>query len=82
MKQQCLSEDFIVISDNMERIARGLYAKYNGGERELASGETKKESVWEEEPRRKKEVVSVQRSLYLHKHREEMQSDKEDKLCW
>ncbi len=45
MKQRCLSEDFIAINDNIERIARGLFAKCNGGERELASGETEKESV-------------------------------------
>ena len=47
MKQRCLSEDFIAINDNMKRIARGLYAKRNGGERELASGETHRESVCE-----------------------------------
>ncbi len=70
MKQQCLSEDFIAINDNMKRIARGLYAKHNGGERELASGETKKESVLETERRRKREVASVQR--FLHKHKQEM----------
>jgi hypothetical protein len=30
---------------------------------------------------RKREVASVQRSTDLHKHREEMQSDKKNKLC-
>jgi hypothetical protein len=39
MKQQCLSEDFIAISDNTKRFAMGFYAKRNGGERELDSGE-------------------------------------------
>ncbi len=46
MKQRYLTEDFIAINDNMERIARGLYAKRNGGERELSSGEAEKESEW------------------------------------
>jgi hypothetical protein len=35
----------IAINDNMKRFAMGLYAKQNGGERELASGETERESV-------------------------------------
>ncbi len=43
MKQRCLSEDFIVINDNTKRFAMGLYAKHNGGERELANGETERE---------------------------------------
>jgi hypothetical protein len=38
VKQQCLSDDFITINDNTKRFARGLYAKQNGGERELDSG--------------------------------------------
>ncbi len=78
VKQRCLSEDFIASNDNIKMIARGLYAKLNGGERELASGETEKESVWETEHRRKREVASVQRSSYLHKHKEEMKCDKKD----
>ncbi len=41
MKQRCLSEDFIAIIDNM--FTMGLYAKRNGGERELASRETERE---------------------------------------
>ncbi len=40
MKQLCLPEDFIAINDDTERIARGLHAKRNGGERELSSRET------------------------------------------
>jgi hypothetical protein len=58
----------------------GLYAKHSGGERELVSRETERECVWEAECMRKREVASVQRSTDLHKHREEMQSDKKDKL--
>jgi hypothetical protein len=38
-----LSDDFIVINDKLERFARGLYAKQNGRERELDSGETERE---------------------------------------
>ncbi len=45
MKQWCLSKDFIVINDNTKRFVMGLYAKRNGGERELASGETERECV-------------------------------------
>jgi hypothetical protein len=32
-----------VINDKLERFARGLYAKQNGRERELDSGETERE---------------------------------------
>ncbi len=81
MKQQHLSDNFITINDNKKRFSRGLYAKCKGGERELAYRETEKESLWEAEHRRKRELESVQRSSYLHKHREEMQSNKKDKLC-
>jgi hypothetical protein len=42
MKHQCLSDDFIALYDELERFARGLYAKQNGGEREL---ERQKERV-------------------------------------
>ncbi len=76
----------------MKRFAMGLNAKCNGGERELASGDTERESVcvcvWEREREReaermrKREVASVQRSPDFHNHKEEMQSDKKDKLCW
>ena len=45
MKQRCLSDDFIVINDKLERFARGLYAKQNGRERELDIGEAKIERV-------------------------------------
>jgi hypothetical protein len=38
-----LSEDFIAINDNTKRFAMGLYAKHNGGERELSSRETERE---------------------------------------
>ncbi len=55
MKQQCLSDDFIAINDKLKRFARGLYAKQNGGERELNSGETERESVCETEHWRKRE---------------------------
>jgi hypothetical protein len=44
----------------------GLYSKCNGGERELASRETERECVCEAEHIRKRETVSVQRSLDLH----------------
>jgi hypothetical protein len=47
VKQRCLSEDFIAINDNTKRFAMGLYAKRNGGERELASGETERVCVCE-----------------------------------
>jgi hypothetical protein len=43
VKQWSLSEDIIAINDNMKRFAKGLYAKHNGGERELANGETERE---------------------------------------
>jgi hypothetical protein len=43
VKQRCLSEDFTAISDDMKRFAMGLYAKWNGGERELANEETERE---------------------------------------
>jgi hypothetical protein len=45
VKQRCLSEDFIAINDYTKRFAMGLNAKHNGGERELASGETMREYV-------------------------------------
>ncbi len=45
MKQRCLSEDFIAINDDTKRFAMGLYAKWNGGERELANAETERECV-------------------------------------
>jgi hypothetical protein len=38
-----LSDDFIAINDKLERFARGLYAKRNGRELELESGETGRE---------------------------------------
>jgi hypothetical protein len=44
-----LSEDIIAINDNTKRFAMGFYAKQNGGERELDSGETKRECVRERE---------------------------------
>jgi hypothetical protein len=47
VNQWCLSDDFIAINDNMNKFAKGLCAKHNGGERELATGETKRESVCE-----------------------------------
>jgi hypothetical protein len=47
VKQRCLSEDFIAINDNKKRFAMGLYAKCNGGERELANRETERECVCE-----------------------------------
>jgi hypothetical protein len=37
-----LSDDFIAINDKLKRFARGLDAKWNGGERELYRGETEK----------------------------------------
>jgi hypothetical protein len=43
VKQQCLSDDFIAINDNTKRFAMGFYAKCNGGERELDSGEKERE---------------------------------------
>jgi hypothetical protein len=67
-----LSEDFIAINGNTKWFAMGLYAKWNGGERELASGQTERECVWEAEHVRKREVASVQRSTDLHKHKMEM----------
>jgi hypothetical protein len=45
VKQRCLSDDFIAINYNTKSFAMGLYAKQNGGERELDSGETERESV-------------------------------------
>jgi hypothetical protein len=39
-----LSDDFIAINNNLKKFARGLYAKWNGGERELDSGETEREN--------------------------------------
>ena len=43
MKQQYSSDVFIAINDKLERFARGLYAKWNGRERELDCGETERE---------------------------------------
>ncbi len=43
MKQRCLSYDFIAINDDIERFAMGFYAKHNGEEKELDSGETERE---------------------------------------
>ncbi len=40
-----MSDDFIAIKDNTQRFAWGLYAKWNGGGRELDSGETERECV-------------------------------------
>ncbi len=45
LKQRCLSDNFIAINDDLIRLARGLYTKWNGGGRELDSGETERESV-------------------------------------
>ncbi len=39
-----------------------------------------RENELEAEQMRKREIASVQRSSYLHKHKEEMQSDKKDRL--
>ncbi len=60
-----------------------LYAKCNGGERELASGETMRECVRGRVYEKEGNSITalVQRSTDLHKHREEMQSDKKEKLC-
>jgi hypothetical protein len=58
-----LSDDFIAINDKLKRFARGLYAKWNGGERELDSGETERESV-RDRASVKKGVASVQRSTF------------------
>ncbi len=38
-----MSDDFIAINDKLTRFAKGLYAKQNGGKRELDSGETERE---------------------------------------
>jgi hypothetical protein len=43
VKQRCLSDNFIGFNDNTERFAMGFYAKRNGRERELDSGETERE---------------------------------------
>ncbi len=43
--------------------------------------ERERECASEAEHMRKRELVSVQRSIDLHKHEEKMQSDKKDKLC-
>jgi hypothetical protein len=59
----------------------GFYAKCNGGERELDSGEKEREFAWEAECMRMREVASVQRSTDLHKHEKEMQCEKQDKWC-
>jgi hypothetical protein len=82
MKHPCLSEDFVVINDNTKRFAMGLYAKCNGGERELARGETERECVCVRGRAYEKEGSSIgTKIIILHKHREEMQSNKKDKLC-
>jgi hypothetical protein len=49
VKQWCLSEDFVAINDTMQRFAMGFYAQHNGGERELDSRETERESVHEKQ---------------------------------
>jgi hypothetical protein len=57
----CLSDNFIGINDKLEG---GLYAKWNGGERELDSGEIERESVLEAEHSVKEGVASVQSSTF------------------
>jgi hypothetical protein len=64
VKQRCLSDDFIAINDKLERFAKGLYAKWNGGERELDSGGTERDSVREAEHSVKEGVTSVQSSTF------------------
>ncbi len=54
-----MSDDFITINDNTKRLAMGLYAKCNGGERELASRETERERVCERGRAYEKEGSSV-----------------------
>ncbi len=50
MKQQrCVSEQFIVINDNLKRLAKDFYIKQKEGEREQDSRETERESVCEGE---------------------------------
>jgi hypothetical protein len=47
VKQQCKSEQFIIINDNLKRLARDFYIKWKEGEREQDSRETERESVCE-----------------------------------
>ncbi len=47
MKQQCELEQFIIINDNLKRIAGDFYIKRKEGEREQDSGETERESMCE-----------------------------------
>ncbi len=44
MKQQCESEQFIVIKDYMKRVARDFMSNRKMGEREQDSGETERVS--------------------------------------
>ncbi len=66
-----MSDDFIAIDDNSEKVAMHFYVWQRKRGRELTTGETERdnESVG-------REVASVQRSIYLHKHITEMYHDK------
>jgi hypothetical protein len=45
VKQQCESEQFIVINDNLKTFVRDFYIKQKEGEKEQDNGETERESV-------------------------------------
>jgi hypothetical protein len=45
-QQQCESEQFIEISNDLKRFSRSFYIRWKEGEREQDSGETERESVF------------------------------------
>ncbi len=49
MKQRCSSNDFIVINDNSEKVARCFYVWRRKRGREPTNGETERVCVWEAE---------------------------------
>jgi hypothetical protein len=54
VKQRCESEQFIVINDNLKRLARDFNIKQKEGEREQDRGETERvcargRALWREE---------------------------------
>jgi len=49
VKKRCVSEQFIVINDKMEMVARFFYIKQKMRGREQDNGETERESMLEAE---------------------------------
>ncbi len=81
MKQQCLSDYFIVINDNPRKVhSCFLCVKEKEGKRANYRRDRVRECV-RGRASVGREVASVQRSGHLHKHITEMQHDKQDEWC-